>query len=320
MSHLGFLATFKSMGQNGDDSLEKTNIVTGETIGGKLRTANDTPPSLVILIGPVGFVGKQWLLTQPEYMIGRAVDCSVFLDDRSVSRNHAKITVTDAEVKITDLGSANKTVVNGETLSPMVDRVLGNNDQLKTGNVIFKYLERGNLESLANQQINEKVLRDALTGAYNRLALTEKGPEVMKRAEFLNEELSICVLDIDHFKRINDQHGHPAGDAVLKQLSQIIGKKLVRSNDFFARFGGEEFVIMLIGSPLKNAVEVAERVRATIADAEFEVDGKKIPVTISIGVANRKTTETEWETLFKRADQALYQSKQGGRNRVTVAP
>ena len=307
------------MSRPSEETSEKTNIVSGDTIGGKLRSANDTPPSLVVLIGPVGFVGKQWLLTNQEYMIGRAVDCSIFLDDRSVSRNHARIEVGDAQIKIVDLGSANKTIVNGETLAPMVPHVLANNDQIKTGNVIFKFLEKGNLESLANQQINEKVLRDVLTGAYNRLALTEKGPEVMKRSEFLNEDLSVCVFDIDHFKKINDQYGHPAGDAVLKQISFIVGKKLVRSNDFFARYGGEEFVIMLIGSPLKNATEVAERIRATIADATFEFEGQKIPVTISLGVAHRKPTETEWETLFKRADQALYASKTGGRNKVTVA-
>ncbi len=300
-----------------EDVSEKTNIVTGETLSGRLKGADDTPPALVVLIGPVGFVGKQWLLTQPEYVIGRAVDCSIFLDDRSVSRNHAKINIRGTEIVLSDLGSANKTLVNGTTLSPMNPYTLNNNDQIKVGNVIFKYLERGNLEAIANQQLNEKMQRDPLTGAYNRLALQEKGPEVMKRSEFLNEDLAVMVFDIDHFKKINDQHGHPAGDFVLKTLSQIIGKKLVRSNDFFARYGGEEFVVILIGSPMKNAREVAERIRSTIETTDFEYETKKIPVTISIGLTHRKKDETEWEVLFKRADEALYQSKQGGRNRVS---
>ena len=302
-----------------DDTSEKTNIVSGETLSGRLRGADDLPPSLVVLIGPVGFVGKQWLLTQSEYIVGRAVDCSIFLDDRSVSRNHAKITVQNGEVILVDLDSANKTSVNGNVLSPMAPYRLNNNDQVKTGNVIFKFLERGNVESIANQQINEKALKDSLTGAYNRLALQEKGPEVMKRSEFLAEDLSVCVFDIDYFKKINDQFGHPAGDHVLRTMSQIIGRKLVRSNDFFARYGGEEFVIMLIGSPLKNAIEVAERIRSTIENTEFVFDGKKMPVTISMGVAHRKPSEHNWEALFKRADEALYKSKQAGRNRVTIA-
>ncbi|MEI7973079.1 MAG: FHA domain-containing protein, partial [Bdellovibrio sp.] len=170
---------------NSEDASEKTSIVTGDTLSGRLRGAEELPPALVVLIGPVGFVGKQWILSQSEYVIGRAVDCSIFLDDRSVSRNHAKLGVKEGQVSLIDLGSANKTSVNGQELNPMTPYELKNNDQVKTGNVIFKFLEKGNVESIANQQIAEKVLRDSLTGAYNRLALQEKGPEVIKRSEFL---------------------------------------------------------------------------------------------------------------------------------------
>lgn len=285
-----------------------------------MRAADEAPPALVVLVGPQGYVGKQFPLTNSEYILGRTIECSIYLDDRSVSRTHARLMIVGQEVTICDLGSANKTVVNGQVLSPMAPFRMKNNDQVKIGNVILKFLEKGNIEALANKELNDKATKDALTGANSKGALLERGPELMKRAETLGENLSIIVLDIDFFKKINDKMGHPAGDLVLKELSQIISTKVVRAHDFFARYGGEEFVIMLVSAPIKAASEVAERIRATIEQHHFESDGQKIPVTISCGVAGRKPEELNWEDLFKRADQALYQSKQNGRNKVTVAP
>lgn len=297
---------------------EKTNIVMSDTFKGRIKAADDTPPVLVVLIGPPGAVGKQFLLTQTEHIIGRSVECQVYVDDRSVSRSHARINVIGSEVVLMDLGSSNKTVINGAPLNPMTPHKLKNNDQIKTGNVIFKFLEKGNLEAMANQELLEKASKDALTGAYSKGALIEKGPEAIKRAEVLNEDLSVVVFDIDHFKKINDGFGHPAGDYVLKELCQVVSAKMIRSNDFFARYGGEEFVILLPGANIQKALEVAERIRATVEVTEFVFDAKKIPVTISLGVTIRHPQEQEWSVMFKRADEALYKSKQSGRNRVTA--
>lgn len=306
------------MGKN-EDLSEKTSIVTGDTFSGKMKAADDAPPAIVVLMGPQGYVGRQWLLTDAEYILGRAIESSIFLDDPSVSRSHAKITIQGAEVSIADMGSSNKTVINGATLDANVKIRLRNNDQIKTGNIIFKFLERGNLEAVANAQLNEKATRDALTGAFSKGALLEKGPEAMKRAEFLNEDLSVVVFDIDHFKKVNDSYGHAAGDFILKEIGKIVSTKLVRSQDFFARFGGEEFVIILTGTAQKPAQDVAERIRHTIEAAQFEFHGKLIPVTISLGLATRKPNENDWKQLFDRADKAVYQSKQTGRNRVCIA-
>lgn len=303
---------------NSGEELEKTSIVSSDTFRGRMKAADEAPPALVVLIGPTGYVGKQFALVQNEVIIGRSVESQIFVDDKSVSRSHARLNVVGSEVTLIDLGSSNKTVVNGNFLNPMTPQKLNNNDQIKTGNVIFKFLEKGNIEAVANQELNEKAQKDALTGAYSKGALIEKGPEAMKRSEVLSEELCVLVLDIDFFKKINDNFGHAAGDYVLKELSKVIGTKMVRSNDFFARYGGEEFVILLSGSPLKTALEVAERIRMTIETHDFQFQGNKIPVTISVGIASRKPAETEWEVLFKRADAALYKSKQTGRNKVTA--
>ncbi len=304
---------------SGDES-EKTSIVASDTFKGKIKAADDAPPALVVLMGPTGYVGKQFALTEAESVIGRALDCQIFIDDRSVSRNHARINVVGSDVTITDMGSSNKTIVGSDRMLEAGESYqLSNNEQIKTGNVIFKFLDKGNLEAITNKELNEKAEKDALTGAFSKGALLEKGPEAMKRSEFLNEELSILVFDLDHFKKINDNFGHAGGDFVLKNLCRIVGTKMVRSMDYFARYGGEEFVIILQGSPIKTALEVAERIRTTIETSAFNFEGKNIPVTISVGVASRLPEENLWEALFQRADEALYRSKQTGRNRVTAA-
>lgn len=305
--------------KNPEEMTEKTSIVTGETFSGRMRAADEAPPALVVLLGPQGYVGKQFPLTQTEYVVGRSIDCSIQLDDKSVSRNHARLIVMGSEVTIIDLGSANKTVVNGNVLQSMNPFRLKNNDQIKAGNVILKFLEKGNIEAFTNRELNEKAAKDALTGAHTKGALLDRAPELIKRSDVLTEELSLIVLDIDHFKRINDQYGHPAGDYVLKVLSDIIMNKMVRAHDFFARYGGEEFVILLSGTSLKAANEVAERIRATIEGTEFIFEAKNIPVTVSLGVAVRRSDEHDWEDFFKRGDTALYRSKQSGRNKVTLA-
>ncbi len=301
------------------DEFEKTSIVASDTFKGRLKAADEEPPALVVLMGPNGYVGRQFPLTVAEMVIGRSVESHVFIDDKSVSRSHAQIRVSGSEVVIIDMGSSNKTLINGTLLHPMTPQKLRNNDQVKTGNVIFKFLERGNIEAIANKELNEKAEKDALTGAYSKGALLEKGPEAMKRSEFLNEDLSVLVFDIDFFKKVNDGFGHAAGDYVLKSMSEIIGTKMVRSNDYFARYGGEEFVIILLGSPMKTALEVAERIRTTVESSAFVFENKKMPITISVGVASRLANETDWNNFFKRADMALYKSKQSGRNRVTAA-
>ncbi|MBL7672191.1 MAG: GGDEF domain-containing protein [Bdellovibrionaceae bacterium] len=300
-----------------DNSEEKTIVASDTNLKKQISGQDTTAPVLVVLIGPSGYQGKQWPLGHGS-VIGRAVESAIFVDDRSLSRSHARLDIVEGHVSIVDLGSTNRTQVNGQNLPPMAPCSLKNNDQIKTGNVIFKYLECGNIEAVANQALFDKASRDALTGAHSKGAFLERGPEVMKRSEVLNEPLSLIVFDLDHFKKINDTHGHPGGDFVLRELGRIIGQKMIRSNDFFARYGGEEFVLMLSGTNLKVAGEIAERIRTTIQNNQFIFENKTIPVTISVGVSTKTSTDIDWEQLFERADKAMYQSKQSGRNKVTI--
>ena len=303
---------------NREDRTEKTVVASETTLNRKIASSNGAPV-LIVLIGPSGYQGKQWAL-QDNFVIGRAVESQIFIDDGSVSRAHAKIEFRGSEIVIVDLGSTNKTVVNGNSLAPLAPLVLKNNDQVKTGNVVFKFLEKGNIEAMAQAELFEKANRDALTGAYSKGALLERGPEVIKRSETLGEPLSVIVFDIDHFKKINDTYGHPGGDYVLRELCRIISTKLTRANDFFALYGGEEFVLILVGTPISAAIDISERIRKTIQDSDFVFEGKKVLVNVSVGVASRKVDEVSWDVLFDRADKALYSSKQNGRNRVTISP
>ncbi len=299
------------------DYSDKTSIVSSDTFKGKLKAADSVPPAVAVLVGPPGYIGKQWLITKNEMVVGRSNESDISISDSSLSRAHAKFILKGSEVLILDMGSTNKTIVNNQALPPMVPRKLVNNDQIKTGNVILKFLDKGNVESISNQQIFDKSTKDALTGAYNKGALLDKAPELIRRSEVLSEPLSVITYDLDFFKKINDQFGHPGGDYVLKELGQLMQSKLVRTNDFFARFGGEEFVLILQATSLKTALEVAERIRQTIESHFFIFENKQIPVTISLGVSVKAPADT-WETIFDRADKALYQSKQNGRNKVTA--
>lgn len=303
------------------DESEKTVISAGVTMNRRIAEAIKTPPSIRMLEGPAGYVGKQWTIEKSELIIGRSMTSQVFVDDKSVSRSHTKIILKDNDVYLMDLESANKTVVNEEAIPPMTTVKIKDSDIIKTGNVIFKFHERGSLDAHASAQVQEKSERDPLTGAFNKGALALRGQESFKRAKLLKVPISIAVFDIDFFKKINDNPnlGHSGGDYVLKDLVKVISTKLIRADDFLARYGGEEFVVILFGSNLQQAVEIGERLRQTIESHNFVYNGHEIPVTISVGVAAKQPEMSTWEELFAVADTAVYASKRGGRNRVTSA-
>lgn len=167
-------------------------------------------------------------------------------------------------------------------------------------------------------EANQSARMDHLTGAHNRKSFDEQLRRYYSLSKISEHPVSLIVLDIDHFKKVNDTYGHPGGDYVLRELGSLVQSKLVRSNDYFARYGGEEFVLILQATPIKTATDVAERIRQTIEAHPFQFNEQKFKVTISIGVAEFKENDT-WENIYNRADKALYSSKQAGRNRVTVA-
>jgi len=300
------------------DDNEKTVIAGDTTFKGKITEAQNMPPSLVMIMGPISQMGKQWFLNKPGLSVGRGPDCDIFIDDKSVSKVHCQLFVVDQKVNLQDVGSTNGTELGGKKITPQQTYPLRNNDQVKMGNVLFKFLEKGNIESIAQQQVMDKSEIDSLTQIYNKGAYLNKIEEYFKKSRSADIPLSLVVFDLDNFKRVNDTHGHAAGDYVLKEMSAIIKSGVIRQNDFFARYGGEEFVLLMFNCPLKRAVEVAERIRSTIDQHEFMWQDVRLEVTTSMGVATLESDMASSHLLFEKADQACYVSKKSGKNKVST--
>jgi len=157
---------------------------------------------------------------------------------------------------------------------------------------------------------------DPLTGALNRLGMDKNFEREIELAKRNNDPLSLLVLDVDHFKQVNDKFGHAFGDQVLKDLSQHV-KECIRSTDVFARFGGEEFIVLLNNTSRSGALLLAERIRQQIESTPSEMQGKTVNYTASVGVTTLESNDNK-DSFFKRADCALYQAKNNGRNRVVL--
>jgi len=169
----------------------------------------------------------------------------------------------------------------------------------------------------AKEELLQQTRTDPLTGVLNRRALFSIIEKELNRSLRTKQELSLSMLDIDHFKKINDTYGHMAGDEVLKEVTKRIGKA-IRIYDFIGRFGGEEFVIVLPGVKESDACITFERIRSVIADEKISVKGSDIYTTVSQGVMTWDG-RTNADELIELIDKALYQAKENGRNRVEKA-
>jgi len=170
-------------------------------------------------------------------------------------------------------------------------------------------------ERRARQEVERLSRTDPLTGLFNRRHLEETLRAEYERARRYNHDLSLAMIDVDHFKRVNDRYGHPAGDRVLAEVADVC-RRGIRTTDLAARYGGEEFCLVLPQTGIRAAVVVAERVRALIEELRFESPDGGFQATVSIGVAAVAGRDVGWEPILSEADQALYRAKKTGRNRV----
>ena len=166
-------------------------------------------------------------------------------------------------------------------------------------------------------QLKELSEKDALTGAYNRRYFTQIFDREFSIAKRYKNKLSVLLIDIDNFKKINDTYGHAGGDAALKKLV-LLCEELFRQSDMFARYGGEEFIVMLPNTPSLGAAIIAERIRAKIEEIAVPYEKETIKFTISIGITLVLDTDTNSNAVLTRADSALYQAKKKGRNRIEI--
>jgi len=265
-------------------------------------------PCLVIISGQD--LGRRIDLTHEEVSIGRAEQCTVCVNSDLVSRRHAVVNRVLGHYIVVDLKSTNGTFVNDQRVERSE---LTDGDLLRVGKTVLKYLEN-NLELEYMQHIMSLASVDSLTGLYNKRHFDDVFGKEVARAEQAHTACSLIVCDIDHFKKINDGYGHPAGDAVLKHVASIV-KTQIRQGDTLCRVGGEEFALVLPNTPYTLAAQAAELIRQAVEGSVCEFSGTPIPATLSLGVAELAPGEIP-ERLYQRADERLYAAKHGGRNRV----
>ncbi len=258
-------------------------------------------------------LGRKYDLTKDGMVVGRSSKADIQVDQESISRNHAKLVTMKDHVVIRDLGSTNGTYVNDEQITD--DYQLRNGDLVKIGRTIFKFIAGGNIEAAYHDEIYRLTTVDGLTQIFNRRYFEETLDREISRCNRYGRELSLVLMDIDHFKQINDTYGHLAGDHVLKHIASTIRTK-IRREDVFARYGGEEFGLLLPEVDARGAMLMAEKARKLVERQRFEFDKQAIPVTLSLGVATLSGGQRDGADLIRSADAKLYEAKSGGRNRV----
>jgi len=262
-------------------------------------------------------MGRDYRLRKPEYTIGRDTDCDICIPEETVSRLHAKIQVLGtgpSEYRLIDMGSTNKTFVNN---SEAVDRAIKNGDKIRIANTVLKFDLLDAEDIKYHQEIQKKIKYDALTGLLTKESLYLALQHELQRCRKFDIPLSVLMMDLDHFKKVNDTHGHQAGSHTLKEIGSLISQYL-RETDVSARYGGEEFVAYLSEQRKQGARIAAENLKAAIEDARITFGDKTISITISIGVAQFPDDGDTIDELVARADEALYAAKDQGRNKVCV--
>jgi len=248
--------------------------------------------------------------------LGRAPTSEISLPEvLSISRQHARLHYRGRRVVLEDLGSTNGTYVNGQLIQGPT--VLHSGDRFQVAGVHFKFLHERDPEHAYYETIYDLLTRDGLTEIYNKRKYEEEAERELARALRHGRPLCLVMFDLDDFKLINDNYGHLCGDFVLKQVTSLV-REVLRPEQVFARVGGDEFVILTPETHAAGAESLATKLRDRVAGLEYHYCGFTIAVTCSFGVAQLRPDMKRPEDLYEAADRALFESKRGGRNRVTV--
>jgi diguanylate cyclase (GGDEF)-like protein len=271
----------------------------------------DCDAALVVICGPE--LGRKYDLRTFPVVIGRATSADVQVDQESISRQHAELRSEGDQVILADLGSTNGTFVNDERVE--TPYMLKNGDLLKIGRTIFKFIGGRNIEAQYHEEIYRLTTVDGLTQISNRRFFEDAIEREVSRCHRYGRHLSLVMIDLDRFKDVNDNFGHLAGDQVLKRVAQTL-KEHIRREDTLARWGGEEFALLLPELPGPSARQVAEKLRRLISDQRMGVGKKIVEITLSLGVSSLGEQLTDAADLIRAADDKLYEAKALGRNRV----
>ena len=269
-------------------------------------------PYLLVISGPS--FGEMYRVREERTVLGRGERSDVRLMDDGISRAHSAIERDGGKLVLVDLGSMNGTYCNGQRIER---RELTDGDKISIGaTTILKFTFQDKASERYQKQLFESALRDGLTGTFNRRYFADRLHTEMRFAVRHGKTVGLLFVDIDHFKKINDSHGHQAGDFVLGAVAREL-TATVRAEDVIARYGGEEFAVICRETERAGITILAERLRLAVERRRFEHDGMVIPVTVSIGAAVDPRISDPL-ALVAAADAAMYQAKRAGRNRVEV--
>ena len=286
------------------------------------ESAIDSSLPLYLIMVSGGIPGAMIRLASEGTRLGRSPENTYQLHEVSVSRHHAAIDI-DAQgaVRVTDVGSTNGTFLNGRRLRPHTPFRLKDGDRLQLGSaVIFKFVRLDPCDEQFQREMFERTVRDGLTGLYNRSFFMNQVGPLAEFGALRGLGLAILMLDIDHFKRINDGFGHDVGDLVLREVANVL-RDATRPEDLVARYGGEEFVLALPVAAPDQATERSERIRACLAARRITAGSGVLRVTASLGLAFAPADRPRSpNAMITAADHCLYQAKQSGRDRVVFRP
>jgi diguanylate cyclase (GGDEF)-like protein len=261
--------------------------------------------------------GQVFNLKNQELKIGRDPEqCKIWAEDPHISRIHATVKNENDSTTITDLQSTNGVFVNGKKIQ---EHVLKNGDRILVGTrLYFKYsLEFADYQQVQNQKYREANC-DSLTKLYNKRFFVDILSREFSYSRRNKTPLTLLMIDIDFFKKINDSYGHLAGDFVLSNVGDLLRKEL-RHENIACRYGGEEFAIILRNTDPKAAENVAERIRSKMEGLDLTYNSHQLKITVSIGIGTYDHLNFEtYEELIKFTDELLYESKLNGRNRITL--
>ena len=260
--------------------------------------------------------GKLFDVPVGSSTIGRGGSSDIRLIGHGISRNHVKLSRDNRDcVTIVDVGSTNGTYINGK---PLIAHQLDVGDNLRLGPetvLLFSYLPERQLR--AHQEKYELLTRDEMTGVFGRRFFDRCLDYELDAAKRFSDSLVLMLIDIDHFKRVNDTFGHLAGDEAIRSIAQGLNSSL-RNGDFFARIGGEEFAAIIRGVDLQQGAVLAERLRLQAESEHIAWDGHEFKCTVSIGITKLASNDEAAATLLQRADENLYKAKCAGRNRCVA--
>jgi len=268
---------------------------------------------LVVISGPS--FGEMYRLKGDRTVLGRGERADIRVLDDGVSREHAAIERDSGKVVVVDLGSTNGTFCNGGRVKR---HDLTDGDKISIGaTTILKFTYQDQVDEEYQKKLFESALRDGLTSTFNRRYFIDRLHAEVRFAHRHEKSLAMVFVDIDHFKSINDKHGHPAGDEVLAGVARVM-MSTIRTEDVLARYGGEEFAVICREIEADGAQALGERLRAAVEGQRFEYAGKVIPVTVSVGIVVGRKIEDP-NAFVAAADAAMYDAKRTGRNRVCVS-